>query len=517
MTTGTQSPNHTVDARAILEWIDRLRCASVGAPEHEVLDFDGIDALDVLLSPIYLAALNALRRQPRAAGSSVPDSLVSKARQSIYRLRVGFRNRQAVKRSAPGEPVDVLLWTRDITHTVILHPVAKALSAGGTRCALLACQPNTFEQARDLGAHAMFARALWPGELLDARREGERRAQDFAKLSWSVPTFPGRPEIRLTEPVGKAIVDSLPLVSESIANARLALDRLRVKVLVVGNDLTLEGRAGCLVAARQGVPTAMFMHGSISADPMQGRHLADRVLVYGATHRQELVQQGIAAQRIVVCGAPNLDERPRQTGTTHPLLQARLGLKPGDPWLLVATSGPGHRISHQHHQEVIQALVRLCLAFPTLPVVVKLHRKDRLEYYRQGLEQCKAARLVVVADGARDFPQGIFQWLQGCRAVLTGASAVAVEAMLMEVPVITMDFRDEVHDVDFIDARATEHVRTVDGLIRAVRTLLEGGPAPARTAQVDAYLQTAFFALDGQSAKRGAQALRRLMSADETT
>src|SRR4029079_7481214 len=134
--------------------------------------------------------------------------------------------------------------------------------------------------------------------------------------------------------------------------------------------------------------------------------------------------------------------------------------------ILVATSGPGHRISHEHHQVVIANLARLSAEFPDVPLVVKLHRKDRLEYYQQALD--RRHRLILVREESSGFPRGIFEWLSGCSVVLTGASPVAVEAMLMDVPVVTMDFCQEIRGVDFIDAGATTHVQTSDALSEAV-------------------------------------------------
>src|SRR5262249_16011008 len=155
----------------------------------------------------------------------------------------------------------------------------------------------------------------------------------------------------------------------------------------------------------------------------------DRVLVFGDTHRRELTQQGMPDERILICGAPSLDELPRQNGRVHPQLKSRLGLRDGDPWILVATSGPGHRISHPHHDQVIATLMRLSAALPDVPIVIKLHRKDRLEYYQEGLRNCSASKLCVVSQGAYGFPNYIYAWLQGCSMVLTGASTVALEAM----------------------------------------------------------------------------------------
>ena len=111
-------------------------------------------------------------------------------------------------------------------------------------------------------------------------------------------------------------------------------------------------------------------------------------------------------------------------------------------------------------------------------------------------------------DNTAGYPSDIFQWLDGCPVVLTGASTVAVEAMLMDVPVVTMDFCDEIHGVDFIDAGATMHVRTGNALVEAVGQVLAGrAPDEQAQARVRTYLEASFCALDGRSASRGARAL----------
>jgi hypothetical protein len=323
---------------------------------------------------------------------------------------------------------------------------------------------------------------------------------------WTIPPIAGDRDL---EPVvRRTVIELLPLVSEAIANAHAALDAFGARLLVVGNDLTTEGRAGCRVARLRGIPTAMFMHGTIAGDPLQSMHVADRILVYGNVHRDELAQRGFPQDHIVVCGAPSLDNRPRQTGQVNAQLRDRLGLQAGDPWILVTTSGPGHRISMAHHKLVIEHLARLSAAVPTTPVVVKLHRKDHIEHYQQALHNSAGRKLIVVGVNTPGYPRDIFEWLDGCPVVLTGASAVAVEAMLMDVPVVTMDFRKEVLGVDFIDAGATTHVRTGEALVEAVTEILAGhAPSAEAQARVRAYLEESFCALDGRSASRAAGSL----------
>ena len=93
---------------------------------------------------------------------------------------------------------------------------------------------------------------------------------------------------------------------------------------------------------------------------------------------------------------------------------------------------------------------------------------------------------MVVAEETHGFPRGIIEWLQGCSVVLTGASMVAVEAMLIGVPVITMDFCNEIREVDFIDFGMTTHVTTPEALEATGRDVLAArspshGSAIART------------------------------------
>jgi hypothetical protein len=501
-----------VNQTTILGWMDEVRAAVKTAPWADLVDFDGIDALDVLLSPLYLSVLNAVRDESTERRPAV-QVLMSRARNLAYRAKMAFRERVAAQGSAAPGPADVVLWSRDITHNVIFQPVAQAVRDMGVSCRPMSCQAGVFKDLREGDRNSVYTRGAWPEAVRAARRAGARRASRLAAVGpWTIPSFPNASAINVEPLVRNTIIRMLPLASEAVVNARMALESFGAKLLVVGNDLTLEGRAGCRVAAQAGVPSAVFMHGSIAGDALHSLHCADRVLVCGRIHRRELVQQGVSPERIVVCGAPNLDNRPRQTGNTHPLLESRLGLGARDPWILVATSGPGHRISHRQHQIIIEQLARLSTALPNVPVVVKLHRKDRLKYYQEVLQHAGRRKMFVVAVDTHGFPRDIFEWLEGCRVVLTGASAVAVEAMLMDVPVVTMDFCDEVHGVDFIDAGATTHVCTAEALVDAVREILAaGGSRPTVESRVRAYLKEAFCALDGQSAMRGARSLVELI------
>jgi glycosyltransferase involved in cell wall biosynthesis len=503
--------HEVVSHEALLEWLGHAHAAVLDSPSASLLDFAGVDAFDASIAELYLKTLAALRRGPQVQHS--PNGQVYRSlRDWGYRLKCSILETAARRHSTRPLPSDFLFWPRDLTHTAALAPVALALNAQGRSFQFLACQPIKVQHLKDRGFQPVYALHAWPTAVRQARREGRQRARELARLpAWRLPNF-GETAGALLEPALRAtMVSILPSVAEAAANAREALRRIQPRVLVVGNDLTLEGNVGCRVAAQSGVATAVFMHGTITGIPMQASHPADRIFVYGDIHRQELLDRGIEAGRIVVCGDPNLDGRARQTGKIHPALKARLGLRDGAPWILVVTSGPGHRISHKHHETLITNLLGLARAIPQVPLVIKLHRKDRLAYYQSLLKASSGLPLHVVPHGAAGYPSDIFDWLQGCGMILTGASTTAIEAMAMDIPVITMDYCGELYRIDFIDAGATIHVTDASGLVAAVKQVLATGRSPKDVqTRVEEFLKGTYFALDGRSSQRAAESLQEL-------
>lgn len=509
------SHKSTVSHDAIIDWLAHAREAVLSSPDAILFDLDGVDAFEASTSELYVTVLAAARRgsqQPRSRAAKKLDSLKEWVHRLKRHLLDWTSRRQEVRPFSP----EFLFWPRDITHVTTLVPVAQALAAQSRRCEFLACQPTIARQLQDRGIQPVYGPHAWPAAVQRARRDGGRQARALARSTrWQFPDFCGKSADVLEPALRATMLRMVPAAAEATANARESLQLLKPRVLVVGNDLTVEGHVGCQVARQLRIPTAVFMHGTISGVPLQSRHPADRIFVYGDIHRHELLDRGVSDARIVVCGDPGQDGRPRQSQKIHPQLKARLGLREGQPWILVATSGPGHRVSLGHHEIMIAKLADLARAIPGVPIVIKLHRKDRLDHYQAILRTCAELPLHVLPAGAAGLPPDITDWLQGCTMVLTGGSMTAIEAMVMDVPVVTMDFCGELDGVDFIDAGATVHATDAGELSAAVQDLLSARRLPDDVqARVDDFLKGTFFALDGRSSQRAASSLRELAAGE---
>ncbi|MEM9074500.1 MAG: UDP-N-acetylglucosamine 2-epimerase [Myxococcota bacterium] len=482
-----------VSGEGVLAWMDQAR-AALELPSSPA----NVDLFDALLSPIYSAVLAAARGE-MTESTSWKDEI----KRQLFELRRELRIAQDA-RGATSTPIDVLFVPRTKSHVDQQLPVANALVRTGATVAFHS--PTRAIRARIKTAGMTVAFAPWDrwGGGVITQLAGSIRAlrpsKNSARLKIPAPgvegsQVDGRALLAITL---QEIRAQSPIVFTVAATIRALLRSLRPRVVVVGNDLTTEGRTTCLVARAQGTPTVCIAHGLGVANPRLARTLADRVLVYGSLQQDALRSYGLGEDRVVITGAPYLDEIPAQGGTLDPAIANALGLD-DRPYVLVATSGAGQKVSLDHHRAMIRAFDQAARALPELQFVAKLHPKDRRDLYPE-----PSSLKVIDRSQIGDLPKSIFSWLQGAHAVVTSGSAVAMEAMLLEVPVVTMDLANELGHVDFITAGATHHATSEAALIDTLRSL-KGGAARQGPGAED-YLQAKFFRAPPETASERAAA-----------
>lgn len=486
---------HPARARAGLDERSAVREKLRHFIEHADTEFgwllreEGVSALETLWLPCFHALVGATRADARAAPRA--GALRSAVHQA--RHRAWLRAAESAAASA-----SVVFWPATRMHLPAALPIAAELEHRNERIVFFTDKPRL---ARELGAAGRAVRV--PRGLARARARARRRAAAARRLVRGMPACRALGEAS-DRALRTTLHDLLPFAFESIATARHLLGELSPRALIVGNDISVEGRAACLVSAKKRVRTICAAHGASSANPLYGDHLADRILVYSEADQRELTAFGLPPGRAAVCGAPGFDAYPAQGGKPHPDVQEALDLAPGGGFILIATSGPGDKVSRAHHGALIAVFAELAERFVELPIAVKLHPKDALENYAGA-----SARLRVFGARTRLGQLPITDWLQGCRLLVTGASTVALEAMLLQVPVVTVDLMNELGAVDFIASGATCHVESKHALFEAV-TKLAGAQLETRAAleaRAARFLGDKFGTRDGRAAARAADAI----------
>jgi hypothetical protein len=201
-----------------------------------------------------------------------------------------------------------------------------------------------------------------------------------------------------------------------------------------------------------------------------------------------------------------------------PRIKNVLQLEENQPWVLVATSGPGHSISLAHHQRVIESVMRLSGEMPDIRFVAKLHPKDQLAHYEAARLKVPGSRLILFSQKSRSASQDIFDWLQGCPLLITGGSTSGIDALLMNVPVVSVDFADELENYDFIESGSTLHARSEEQLRVSIRRVFDDPLSLADTrVNANQFIQSSFFDLDGNPVKNAAMIIAQFASTGDTS
>lgn len=242
--------------------------------------------------------------------------------------------------------------------------------------------------------------------------------------------------------------------------------------VVIGNDITFDGRICTRKMQVLKIPTFSIMHGSVSGEPLDSQHIVDFFFVYGMAAQGELRRIGNICKTIVG-GAPYLDDKNIlfNTNIIHPSIKEKLKLDSSRPFILVLLSGPGHCTTYSHFNKIVSSIFNFAFSHPEYQFVFKLHPKDNLDNYSLHLGNYKLSNIKIVEHKSKGFPIDIFDWFRGVDAILTGASTVAIEAMLLNKKIITIDYYNEYKDVDFIEKGCTFSVKNDSDFIFALDNL----------------------------------------------
>jgi hypothetical protein len=249
-----------------------------------------------------------------------------------------------------------------------------------------------------------------------------------------------------------------------------AIRKLNPLKLIIGYDITPEGRISVNICKSLNIESICIQHGSIAGEPLDGEHIVQSYLLYGEQAKEYLEGIGNNSNSLKVFGAPYLDKQIFESEKdTKPL--KKLKLNPKADTILVALSGPGHCTTLGHFNEIVRSLVLFAKAHPSINLIFKLHRKDSIQNYELIFEDV-GFRCVLIDSKDKRFPTDIFYWLNTSDVLITGSSTVALEAMLKSKPVITIDYQNQYQNVDFIEMGCTYHVDKKEQLEETILDIL---------------------------------------------
>jgi hypothetical protein len=412
--------------------------------------------LEALSIPLYLL----LKNGPTPVGIQNLKSRLMLSAAAQY-LRIQYPRKSTNKQVGA-----VCFFADNLGQLLQQVPVYRALEKAGQNCAFLVHKPSLFHRLRMEGVVSVlipvdFVRAKQP---LSYTWHNPMNGHD-----WLTPTL-----VKQVEATALAH-RHLPKLT---AYAKDWAARYHPTAFVAGYDLNPACRAMTSAFQEKGVPSICIQHGTIGNDIVLARaHIVDHFFAFGEISKQKLLAAGVPYQ-VHVTGAPYLGHAFSEAAHRKHEMQVLMSGRLYEKMVLVAFSGAGHSTSEEHLKRQIAVMVKLAARYPAIGFTFKLHAKDKRVNYvaAEILPNC-----FVVQDSDFAVPLGIFDWLERCCAVVTGASAVVMEALVAGKQVFSLDFMGQYIGFDFVCDGATIYSESEVEFIQQFSAWLE---APSRFYEV---------------------------------
>ncbi|MCC6173781.1 MAG: CDP-glycerol glycerophosphotransferase family protein [Chloroflexi bacterium] len=380
-----------------------------------------------------------------------------------------------------------------------------------------------------------------------AREELERRHVPFDEVAIP-PGLPGPLQRFARGPVGRT-VDEVARFWRARRLARRLLARVRPSAVVVIQDTLLFERFLVREANRRGLPTLVVQwafsypqalydrirthqHGSrrdeeqrspirrligpvtrrvyrgaLSAlglsfelAPSYGGGEARLFAVMGDAFGEQYVAQGVRGKQIVATGHPTHDAVFRRAQALGPAdrqaIRQHFGIDEASTVVLYATQPVLWRrvMTAEALERNVCAMAAAVHADPSRRLVVKLHPRERLEQYAF----CQRLDPPVTVIPQAEMPDLI----AACDLFVSSSSSTVLLAMMLDRPIVTVNFDDVPHFDVFESIGGTLHVRTYEEFSQAVEQALTSPAARERLDQARARVLARYTRFDGQAAER---------------
>lgn len=308
-----------------------------------------------------------------------------------------------------------------------------------------------------------------------------------------------------------------PEVVKIIELSKRIVEVEKPDAVVVASENSRDNRGLIAACHIRSIPVVALQHGMLSAsDTLFSRYrcqayelqgsptklsiIPDRLCVYGEDTKSILTQLGFPTDRVVITGQPRYDilvkageifDRKRFCATwgidsTKPIV-----LIGSQPFRHVAGDREDYRKSF--YRSVFQALSDE----PWIQIVIKTHPVEEEEWHEELTKEMGVKAVVLRRDSDTN------EALYACDVLITSYSTVAVEAMILGKPVITINLTGNPDLVPYAQKGAAIGVYKAEDIAPAVKDALEN-PEVRKGLEKgrQRYLENQLYKTDGQATRR---------------
>jgi len=260
-----------------------------------------------------------------------------------------------------------------------------------------------------------------------------------------------------------------------------------------------DGPLPCKIAVLTGrfarIPSLLLLHvGMIGRNYECPRFLVDKIAVTGEFAKDILIECGVDENRLVVTGRPTYDLLVRaEEHFKKDEICRSLVLDPTKRIIAYTTEN----LPQNESESMVYAICKAVKEFSGLQFVVKVHPSELdLSMYQRVTRNIGVDALIT-----RD--ANIYEVLYVSDLVITGFSATALDAMILDKPVITVNFTGLKDPLPFAESGAALGVYEEKDLVPAVKIGLYDKDAGEKLREArEKFVHEHSYRKDGQSTER---------------
>jgi glycosyltransferase involved in cell wall biosynthesis len=296
-------------------------------------------------------------------------------------------------------------------------------------------------------------------------------------------------------------------------------------VILLIDEYNPIGRATVVAGKVCKVPTIALQHGVFGLTEPGYKHnqneisiasgdkthccpLPDKTAVFGPYYQKLLYDVGNYSKgSVIVTGSPRYDSIINMRDELNSIkIFSQLKLNP-DKKLIVYTSQP---INKMESDRILSCILKSITNFPNTQLVIKMHPSERL-VNKELLAKFDVERVTIIKT------IDIYELLNACDVMITPFSTTALEAMILDKPVITLNLTGLPDKIPYAKSGAAIGVCNDDELTPALKSIFEDDDVKQELAskRKDFVCEHA-YEMDGFASKRIVEAIDNIIQNEKS-
>ncbi len=291
-----------------------------------------------------------------------------------------------------------------------------------------------------------------------------------------------------------------PKLIEEIEIMKYVIDIEKADIIITENDRSPFAKMLLEVGNLADLPTLIVEHAMITDHPIYGHSSADKIAVMGEYMKRVRIKKGVNPNRIVITGQPRYDILTQKNRFRKEDICKQLKIDPDKRIILFAAT----HSSEEGSELLIRGIYEAAERYPETVLVVKPHPGDSDNLYREIANEMNVNTVITF-----DY---LYELLHACDILITTHSAVGLEAMIVDKPVITINLTNKPDPYPYAESGAAIGVYKSEGIPLAIKKALYD-PQAKKALEVNRkkFVYEHAYKMDGLASRRVADLIEKMI------